>query len=98
VHEQQRQHGRADGEVGDDQQPAAAHAVDHKSRERREQGRRCEEEDDHPGGAAASRELLGPHAEREPHRAVAEDGERLAGNVEPHVAACQHAAHQGSTG
>ena len=87
VDEQQRQHGRSGGEVGDDQQPPARDAVDEQAGQRREQRRRGDEEHDHAGGRAAAGQHLGPHAERQPHRAVAEQRERLAGDVEPHVPA-----------
>jgi hypothetical protein len=97
VHEQQRQDRGGGREVRDDQQRPPPHAVDEHPEQRRDQLRRGEEEEDHAGGGARAGQLLGPDAEREPERRVTEDRQRVAGHVQPHVAAGEDAPHRQST-
>jgi hypothetical protein len=94
VDRQQRKDGRCRGEVGHDQQAAPPDAIDEHPGGRRRELRKRDREDDQARGAAGPGQLLGPDTQRQPHRRVTEQRQRLAGEVQPRVAAGEQAPHQ----
>jgi hypothetical protein len=95
VHREERHERHRGAEVDRDQEPAARGAVDEDAAERREHGGGDDGEEREARGGVRASELLGPDAEHEEHRAVAEERQRLPGEQEPRVAHAEQGAEGG---
>ncbi len=94
VHEEQQADDAGHRDVRRDHQRSLAHAVDEQSAERRGEAREREDEEDETGLRVRAGQHLGPDAEDDDHRPVAEHRERLPREEQTHVAAAEQRAHQ----
>jgi hypothetical protein len=94
VDREQRQDGERGERVDREQHGAAADPVDQQPGQRRCELRRDHAQDHQTRRGARAGQVLGPEAEREPQRRIAEQRERLAGEEEASVAMGQQPPHQ----